>query len=75
MDFDAVEILHMQMESEESAYLQRLKRQAFVNGVSLCGMSTHQGFLSPDAEVRQKNIEHTIHAIELAYALGIPRSA
>jgi sugar phosphate isomerase/epimerase len=72
LGFDGVEILHIQMESEEPAYLQRLKRQAFVNGLDLCGFSTHQGFLSPDAEVRQKNIDHTIHTIELAYALGIP---
>jgi len=72
LGFDGVEILHMQMESEESGYLQRLKRQAFVNGLALCGFSTHQGFLSPDAETRKKNIDHTIHTIELAYALGIP---
>jgi sugar phosphate isomerase/epimerase len=70
--FDSVEILHMQMESEDPGYLQQLKQQAFVNGVSLCGLSTHQGFLSPDPSVRQQNIEHTIHAIELSYALGIP---
>jgi len=43
-----------------------------VNGVDLCGFSTHQGFLSPDEAVRQKNIDHTIHCIELAYQLGIP---
>jgi L-ribulose-5-phosphate 3-epimerase len=72
MGFDAVEILHMQMESEDAGYLQRLKQRAFVNGLSLCGFSTHQGFLSPDAAERQKNIDHTIHTIELAYALGIP---
>jgi len=72
MGFDGVEILHMQMESEEPGYLQRLKRHAFVNGLSLSGFSTHQGFVSPDTEVRKKNIEHTIHTIELAYALGIP---
>jgi sugar phosphate isomerase/epimerase len=72
MGFDGVEILHMQMESEEPGYLQRLKRRAFVNGLSLSGFSTHQGFVSPDAEVRQRNIDHTIHTIELAYALGIP---
>jgi L-ribulose-5-phosphate 3-epimerase len=72
MGFDAVEILQMQMESEEPAHLQRLKQIAFVNGLSLCGLSTHQGFLSPDKDVRQKNIDHTIKAIELAYALGIP---
>jgi L-ribulose-5-phosphate 3-epimerase len=72
MGFDAVEILHIQMENEDAACLQRLKQQAFVNGLSLCGLSTHQGFVSPDAEKRQKNIDHTIHVIELAYQLGIP---
>jgi sugar phosphate isomerase/epimerase len=72
MGFDGVEILHRQMESEDNAYLQKLKRAAFVNGIDLCGFSTHQGFLSPDATVRQKNIDHTIHCIELAYQLGIP---
>ncbi|TWT77938.1 Xylose isomerase-like TIM barrel [Posidoniimonas polymericola] len=72
MGFDSVEILHIQMESEDPGYLQRLKQQAFINGLSLCGLSTHQGFVSPDAAVRQKNIDHTIHTIELAYQLGIP---
>jgi sugar phosphate isomerase/epimerase len=72
MGFDGVEILHRQMRDESDAYLQRLKRRAFVNGVALCGFSTHQGFLSPDAEVRQKNVDHTLRCIELAYRLGIP---
>ncbi len=72
MGFDAVEILHIQMENEDAAYLQRLKQQAFVNGVSLCGLSTHQGFVSPDQAKRQENIDHTIRVIELAYQLGIP---
>ena len=72
MGFDGVEILHIQMDNEESGHLQRLKQLAFVNGLSLCGLSTHQGFLSPDQETRQKNIDHTIHTIELAYQLGIP---
>ena len=70
--FDGVEILHRQMQDESDGYLQRLKRRAFVNGLDLCGFSTHQGFLSPDAEKRQKNVDHTIHCIELAYKLGIP---
>jgi sugar phosphate isomerase/epimerase len=70
--FDGVEILHRQMESEEKSYLMRLKRRAFVHGLDLCGFSTHQGFLSPDPAVRQRNIDHTIHCIELAYDLGIP---
>ena len=70
--FDGVEILHRQMTNEEPGYLQRLKKRAFVNGLSLCGFSTHQGFVYPDAADRKKNIDHTIHCIELAYQLGIP---
>jgi sugar phosphate isomerase/epimerase len=73
MGFDGVEILHVQMAGKESNdYLQRLKRQAFTLGLDLCGFSTHQGFVSPDADVRKKNIDHTLHCIELAYKLGIP---
>src|SRR5689334_11946441 len=72
MGFDGVELLHRQMQSEDKGYLQRLKRRAFVNGLDLCGFSTHQGFLSPDAEFRQRNIDNTIHQIELAYEMGIP---
>ncbi len=70
--FDGVELLHRQMQSEEKGYLQNLKRRAFVNGLDLCGFSTHQGFLSPDEAVRQRNVDNTIHQIELAYDLGIP---
>jgi sugar phosphate isomerase/epimerase len=72
MGFDGVEILHRQMEDESNAALQKIKRRAFVNGLALMGFSTHQGFLSPDKETRQKNIDLTIRQIELAYALGIP---
>ncbi len=70
--FDGVEILHRQMESEDNAYLQNLKRRALLLGLDLCGFSIHQGFLTPDADKRQRNIEHTIYCIELAYKLGIP---
>ena len=70
--FDGVELLHRQMENETDSYLQRLKKRAFVNGLDLTGFSTHQGFLSPDPAVRQKNVDHTIHCIELAYKMGIP---
>ena len=72
MGFDGVEILHVQMSDDSNAYLQSLKHRAFVNGLDLMGFSIHQGFVSPDAEVRQRNIDHTIHCIELAYRLGIP---
>jgi L-ribulose-5-phosphate 3-epimerase len=72
MGFDGVEVLHRQMVDESNAALQAIKRRAFVNGVALMGFSTHQGFLSPDKEVRQKNVDLTIKQLELAYAMGIP---
>ena len=72
MGFDAVEILHVQMEDESNGALQRIKQRAFRHGLGLCGLSTHQTFVSPDAEVRRKNVEHTLRCIDLAYRLGIP---
>jgi sugar phosphate isomerase/epimerase len=72
MGFSAVEILHRQMTDESNGTLQRLKRTAFINGVSLCGFSTHQSFLYKDADERKKNIDLTIKQIELASAMGIP---
>ncbi len=72
MGFDGVEILHRQMTSESNAYLQELKHRAFANGLDLMGFSIHQGFVSPDAAEREKNIDHTLHCIDLAYKLGIP---
>jgi len=72
MGFDGVEILHVQMEGESNEYLRNLKRRALINGLDLCGMSTHQGFVSPDKAKREKNIDHTNKCVELAYKLGIP---
>jgi L-ribulose-5-phosphate 3-epimerase len=72
MGFDGVEILQVQMREEGNAYLQGLKRRAFDAGLELCGFSTHQGFVSPDAAIRAENVAKTCRSIELAAALGIP---
>ena len=72
LGFDGVELLRIQMEDDSDSYLQKLKRQAFVNGLDLVGMSTHQGFVTPNADVRKENIDKTIGFIEMAYKLGIP---
>lgn len=72
MGFDGVDVLHIQMTSAENGYLQNLKQRAMINGLDLCGMSIHQGFVSPDKDRRQRNIDHTIKCIEIAYKLGIP---
>ncbi|MEN7546352.1 sugar phosphate isomerase/epimerase family protein [Rapidithrix thailandica] len=69
---EGVDILHRQMDSEENSYLQMLKRKAFTLGIDLICLSIHQDFVDPDPAVRQKNIDHTLHCIELAYKMGIP---
>lgn len=72
LGFDGVEILQVQMTDDSNAYLQRLKQQAFSLGLDLMGFSTHQSFVSPDADFRQEQIDHTLMTIEQAYRLGIP---
>lgn len=75
-----VDILHRQMDIPERgelnastrSYCQKLKRHAMINGVSLICLSIHQDFVDPSAEERQKNIDHTLKCIELAYQMGIP---
>jgi L-ribulose-5-phosphate 3-epimerase len=72
MGFDGVEILHLQMEDESTAAVNKIKRQAHSLGLALMGFSTHQGFVSPDAELRRSNVQKTLQQIELAARLGIP---
>ena len=72
MGFDGVEILLIQMGSEENTYLQDLKRRAFLKGLDLMGFSTHQDFVDPDPDKRRENVDLTLHQIDLAYRLGIP---
>jgi|TARA_B100001971_G_scaffold72999_1_gene67323 sugar phosphate isomerase/epimerase len=70
--FDGVELLLIQMESEENSYLQKIKKQAFHSGLDIMGLSTHQSFVSPDKNKRLENVKLTQHQIEVAYSLGIP---
>jgi sugar phosphate isomerase/epimerase len=72
LGFDGVEILHVQMQDESNAALQKLKRQAHSLGLALVGFSTHQGFVSPIPGVRIANVKKTMAQIEIAYRLGIP---
>ena len=72
MGFDGVDLLLIQMESEDNSYLQKLKRHALINGLDLCCMSTHQGYVYPDKDKRRKNIDLTLKQIEIAYRLGVP---
>ena len=75
-----VDILHRQMDlpereplnGEHRSYLQKLKRHAFHNAIDLVCFSIHQNFVQQDPALRQKEVDHTLKCIEMAYALGIP---
>src|SRR5438552_3394498 len=75
-----VDILHRQMDLAEKeplnaagrAYLRKLKRHAFLNGIDLICLSTHQNFVSPKPDEIDRNVEHTKKCIEIAYQLGAP---
>lgn len=77
---EGVDILHRQMDIPEKepltrehiAHLQKLKRHAFRNGVSLVCLSIHQNFVDPDPSALQKQIDHTIKCIDIAHELGVP---
>lgn len=72
LEVPGVDILHRQMDAEDAGYCNKLKRHAFLNGVDLIALSIHQDFVDPDPEYRKKQVEHTVHCLELAHQLGIP---
>lgn len=72
LGLEGIDILHRQMEGEDNAYLQKIKKHAFLNGIALTCLSIHQGFVTPDKAELKKHVDHTIHCIELAYKMGIP---
>jgi sugar phosphate isomerase/epimerase len=75
-----VDILHRQMDIPEKeplapdhrVYLQKLKRHALRNGVGLVALSIHQNFVQADPAERQRQVDHTLKCIEIAYELGVP---
>jgi sugar phosphate isomerase/epimerase len=72
MDLDGVEILHQQMASEDPAYLQALKREAFALGLDIYALSIHQDFVWPEAAQRAEHVAHTLRCIDVAHELGAP---
>jgi sugar phosphate isomerase/epimerase len=70
MDLDGVEVLHQQMASEDRAYVNGLKREAFALGIDLYCLSIHQDFVWPEPEKRAEHVAHTLRCIDLAHDLG-----
>ncbi len=75
-----VDILHRQMDLGERAplddagraYLRKLKRHAFLHGLEICCVSTHQSFVKANPAELASEVAHTEKCIELAYELGCP---
>lgn len=73
--FDGIEFLLYQIEQNDLVSRSRrmeYKRRCQRLGLPIMGLSTHQGFVTPDREKRQFNIDRTIAQVEIAYDLGIP---
>jgi len=73
--FDGVELLLYQLQQNDMlshSKMMSYKRHALRMGLPLVGLSTHQGFVTPDRVKRKENIDRTIGQIEIAYQLGIP---
>jgi sugar phosphate isomerase/epimerase len=72
LDLDGVEILHVQMESEDNSYINSLKSLALSLGLDIYCLAIHQNFVKPREEHREKEVEHTKRCLEIAYKLGAP---
>jgi len=75
MGFDGIELLLVQMTSEEKSYLNKLKKLAFHSGLDLMGFSTHQGYVFPEKEKRDElmssyKFSHFVHYLHPC--LGVP---
>lgn len=65
-----VEVIQQQLESEDLAYLRKLRRHAFRSGVALYNLGTSQDFVWDEPERRRANVEHTKRCLDLAHELG-----
>jgi len=54
----------------DDAFLHRLKRRAFLNGVTISGTGVRNDFAAPDAEARRRDVAMVKHWIEAAATLG-----
>jgi sugar phosphate isomerase/epimerase len=72
LGFDGVEILLRQLDDTSDSALQAIKRHAFLRGLPLMGLSTHQDFVDADPAKREENVKLTLGQIEIAHKLGIP---
>jgi len=72
MGLAGIEILHVQLQSDETGYLNRLKRMAFQHGIDIYCLAIHNDFVEPSVEKRKEQVEHVKRCLKAAYQLGAP---
>ena len=72
MELDGIEILHVQLQSEETGYLNKIKKMAFQYGMDIYCLAIHNDFVEPNKEKREKQVEHVKRCLKLAYQIGAP---
>jgi len=72
MGLAGIEILHVQLQSTETEYLNKLKRMAFQHGMDIYCLAIHNDFVEPDERKRKEQVEHVKRCLKVAYQLGAP---
>lgn len=67
-----LELLAVQLESTDPAYLYRIRRLAVEHGLDLYGLSLHNNFVHPDPSEREQQVEKVKRWLDVAALLGIP---
>jgi L-ribulose-5-phosphate 3-epimerase len=69
---DGLELLGVHFGSTEGEYLNRLRQEAFQNGIALAAVSAHHNFVQPDPDERRRHIDILCGWVDVAHALGAP---
>ncbi len=69
-NFFGVEVIEEQLDSTDSANLNKLKRMAFQNGLNIYNFASSQDFVWNEEEKRRANLEKTKKSIDMAYQIG-----
>jgi len=72
MGLAGIEVLHVQLQSDETEYLNKLKRMAFQYGMDIYCLAIHNDFVEPNMEKRKEQVEHVKRCLKIAYQLGAP---
>ena len=72
MGLAGIEILHVQLQSTETEYLNKLKRMAFQHGMDIYCLAIHNDFVEPYERKRKEQVEHVKRCLKVAYQLGAP---